>query len=195
MEGHRRRQQQHQHTATPFYHVPQKSRREKLRYPAAEIDLRHPTTTATVNDCAGAGDKERNIINRPVYIGNPNYIQLFQHPMFANHSGVSLSLSPSSSSSQYAGTRRGSDVEESIRIAGPSRPSEPFTGYAAVLNSSRFLGPAQQMLKEMCSVGGGVLDGFGCGSAPDTLGFDSGNDGTIVGVKSRLISMLEEVIN
>ncbi|KMZ73086.1 hypothetical protein ZOSMA_154G00280 [Zostera marina] len=171
MEGHRRRQQYHHHITTPFYHVPQQSRREKLRYPSTEIDLLHPTSTTT-------------------FIGNPNYIRCFQQPMFANQTGMSLSLS---SSSQYVGTDRGSDVDESIRIAGPSRPSEPFTGYAAVLGSSKFLGPAQQILKEMCSVGDGVVVGFGCGLPGDTLDFDSGNEGSVLGVKSRLVSTLDEV--
>ncbi|TVU19652.1 hypothetical protein EJB05_35815, partial [Eragrostis curvula] len=87
-------------------------------------------------------------------------------------------------------------------------PYGPFTGYAAVLGRSRFLGPAQKLLEEICDVGGrpvdrrsddGLLDMDGdldhdmdCGerAAADAV--------TVSGAeqqwrKTRLISLMEDV--
>lgn len=143
-----------QHHILPFYHVPQQSRREKLRYstPQQETDLSPPPSTST----------------NPIFMSSSLSLPTFPH----HPTAVSLTL---------------------------SSPTEPFTGYASVLKTSRFLRPAQQMLDEICSFGGvaGLLNGSDSGGE---LGLDShhhcdldGDGGEIGRVKSRLISMLDEV--
>lgn len=81
-----------------------------------------------------------------------------------------------------------------------SSSTEPFTGYASVLKTSRFLRPTQQMLDEICSVGGvvGFLNGsdsteFGLHDSQNLNG-DGSSGGETGRVKSRLISMLDEVL-
>jgi Associated with HOX len=70
-------------------------------------------------------------------------------------------------------------------VPGPG-PLGPFTGYAAVLKSSRFLKPAQQLLEELCGAlrgGRGVCDELGeCMFG----GSKEGNDGE--GVSSSSLS-------
>jgi hypothetical protein len=94
-------------------------------------------------------------------------------------------------------------------------PYGPFTGYAAVLNRSRFLGPAQKLLEEICDVGGrpaqldrcsddGLLDLDAMDAAGDVgHEMDSSDRAaaeavTVSGAeqqwrKTRLISLMEEV--
>lgn len=70
-------------------------------------------------------------------------------------------------------------------------PLGPFTGYAAVLNRSRFLDPARQLLEEVCEVAGGEPV---AGDPPEAMPLDFA-----VGPeeqqwkKARLISMIDEV--
>jgi hypothetical protein len=95
-------------------------------------------------------------------------------------------------------------------------PFGPFTGYASVLGRSRFLGPAQKLLEEICDVGGaaahvdrslpdeGLLDADPMDGA-DAAGHDlddadraASDAGPMSGAeqqwkKTRLISMMEEV--
>lgn len=87
-----------------------------------------------------------------------------------------------------------------------SIPLGPFTGYASVLKGSRFLKPAQQLLEELCDVGGrGIytekitpdaslmeppsesLSGSGIGDNPLVDGGESRKK------KSKLLTMLDEV--
>jgi hypothetical protein len=94
-------------------------------------------------------------------------------------------------------------------------PYGPFTGYAAVLNRSRFLGPAQKLLEEICDVGGrpspvdrcsddGLLDMDAMDPAGDVGHEMESSDRaaaeavTVSGAeqqwrKTRLISLMEEV--
>lgn len=86
-------------------------------------------------------------------------------------------------------------------------PLGPFTGYASVLKGSRFLKPAQQLLEELCDVGGREIcaavkmtadaslmeppssESLGSGDPPPPPG-----DGVDGGKKkSRLLTMLDEV--
>ncbi|KAL0911772.1 hypothetical protein M5K25_019934 [Dendrobium thyrsiflorum] len=90
-----------------LYHVPQHSRREKLRFQTDSSSLPNPMAHFTT----GTG------------------LLQIQPPQ----GSFSLTLSP----------------------AAALLPLGPFTGYASVLNRSRFLDPARQLLEEVCDVAGG----------------------------------------
>ncbi|ESW06008.1 hypothetical protein PHAVU_010G011900 [Phaseolus vulgaris] len=83
-------------------------------------------------------------------------------------------------------------------------PMGPFTGYASILKGSRFLKPAQQLLEELCDVGGVCAENMVAdaslmepiplpppqSSSEDLLGDQGGDQGR---KKSRLLTMLDEV--
>ncbi|KAI5391892.1 BEL1-like homeodomain protein 9 [Lathyrus oleraceus] len=87
--------------------------------------------------------------------------------MMLNHEPLSLSLSSNKSvgdnnlplelnlqrygSVIYGG---GGVIQGLVEGGGGGGGSVPFTGYASVLKDSRFLKPAQELLEEMCDVGG-----------------------------------------
>lgn len=87
-------------------------------------------------------------------------------------------------------------------------PAGPFTGYATILQGSRFLRPAQQLLEEVCGAGGGAMIGTTVCSGGELEALDLAADGVddygenvdgLLGdgehrmMKSRLLSMLDEV--
>uniref|UniRef100_A0A6V7QUM0 Homeobox domain-containing protein n=1 Tax=Ananas comosus var. bracteatus TaxID=296719 RepID=A0A6V7QUM0_ANACO len=222
---HQHQHQQHQQNrggGGQMYHVPQHSRREKLRFPPEESPptlfcystiptprvparrrRRRSSSSSIPRTCS------RRRLPLPLTIpAASGLIPPLPLPLplpLQQQQGFSLSLSSSSSNPP-----RGVPVS--------AGPCGPFTGYAAVLNRSRFLGPAQQLLEEVCHVGrrAGVGDGGGGGdgsgdegglldmdpsetiSAVDR-GSDGGQEGPIAaGVeqqwkKTRLISLMEEV--
>ncbi|XP_027907721.1 BEL1-like homeodomain protein 9 [Vigna unguiculata] len=83
-------------------------------------------------------------------------------------------------------------------------PMGPFTGYASILKGSRFLKPAQQLLEELCDVGGVCAEKMVAdaslmepvplpppeNSSEDLQGDHGGDQGR---KKSRLLTMLDEV--
>ncbi|KAI0498385.1 hypothetical protein KFK09_021626 [Dendrobium nobile] len=126
-----------------LYHVPQHSRREKLRFQTESSSLPNPMAHFT---------------------GGTGLLQI-QPPQ----GRFSLTLSP----------------------AAALLPLGPFTGYAAVLNRSRFLDPARQLLEEVCEVAGGEPL---AGDPPEvmSLDYEVGPDDQ-QWKKARLISMIDEV--
>ncbi|KAL5072992.1 hypothetical protein RYX36_011976 [Vicia faba] len=134
--------------------------------------------------------------------------------MMLNHEPLSLSLSSNKSvgnnnlplelNLQRYGSviYGGGGVIQGLVDGGGSGGSVPFTGYASVLKDSRFLKPAQELLEEMCEVGGRNV----CGEkvvvmADSSLMMESPlerfseeedpfGDGRN---KSRLLTMLDEV--
>lgn len=95
-------------------------------------------------------------------------------------------------------------VERNSEVSRNSVPLGPFTGYASILKESRFLKPAQQLLEELCDVGGVCAEKMVAdaslmepvpllppeNSSEDLLG-DHGDDHGRK--KSRLLTMLDEV--
>jgi len=95
----------------------------------------------------------------------------------------------------------GSGLNEASRC---TVPMGPFTGYASILKGSRFLKPAQQLLEELCDVGGVCAEKMVAdaslmepvplpppeSSSEDLLGDHGGDQGR---KKSRLLTMLDEV--
>ncbi|GJN17165.1 hypothetical protein PR202_gb04213 [Eleusine coracana subsp. coracana] len=200
----------HHHVAGgQLYHVPQHSRREKLRFPPDAADSpphahphpHHqpgawPPPPAAFYSYASSSTSSYSP-HSPAAL--PQAHQLAQIPTAQN-----FALSLSSSSSNPAPTPR---------TAGPYAP---FTGYSAVLGRSRFLAPAEKLLQEICDVGGaaarvdrtaadeGLLDADPMEGLDHDM--DGGGDraggssdaGPVSGAeqqwrKTRLISMMEEV--
>ncbi|XP_078446977.1 BEL1-like homeodomain protein 8 [Wolffia australiana] len=164
-----------------FYHVPQHCRREKLRHPntpeAAALPLYNAFYNVSPYD---GGYPPAEMYNANSAIGG------------GDAGGFSLSLTSAVA------------VPPVLR-AGPL-PVGPFTGYAAILNSSKFLRPAQQLLEEACgsavTVGGALGGGEDEGDTVDFFSeiserseaLDAMEDGGEQRqIKSRLILMLDEV--
>lgn len=119
-----------------------------------------------------------------------------------------LSLSLSSHNNNGVNLQRyGSVVYGGSGLSEVSRstvPMGPFTGYASILKGSRFLKPAQQLLEELCDVGGVCSEKIVAdaslmepitpplpeSSSEDPLGDHGGDHGR---KKSRLLTMLDEV--
>lgn len=77
-----------------------------------------------------------------------NHEQLnFTATSHTNRKGFPLSLFSGIPSSRDVGNAA---VSSTMNIHGHLGPLGPFTGYASILKSSRFLEPAQQMLEEFC---------------------------------------------
>jgi Associated with HOX len=180
--------QQQNQQGSHFYHVPQHSRREKLRYQHEETSL----PVASLYSPHFLSQSPPGVL--------PEALPVQYNPIGTSQTGFSLSLSPSSSNNPRHQVSSG--------VPGPYGP---FTGYAAVLGRSRFLGPARMLLEEICDVdrrelaqemdtGGsdeGLLDFYP--SERDSLSaIDRGLDGNREGSefhwkKTRLLSLMEEV--
>ncbi|KQK05948.1 hypothetical protein BRADI_2g23530v3 [Brachypodium distachyon] len=220
-------QHQHQHqlllgqaAAGQLYHVPQHSRREKLRFPPD-----HPAADSSSPTAPGSSSWPPP---PPFYSyasssssyspHSPSSLAQAQAQLVAAHHGgmppagaqipsQNFALSLSSSSSNPPPRRQ-------LGGGGATGPYGPFTGYAAVLGRSRFLGPAQKLLEEICDVGsarpahqadraaGSADDGLLDMDAMDDVAheMDSGDREavTVSGAeqqwrKTRLISLMEEV--
>ncbi|RZS29318.1 hypothetical protein BHM03_00063029, partial [Ensete ventricosum] len=221
-------EEQQLHQPQMCYHVAQHSRREKLRCPPEEPNsflLLHDSNAAPQLCAADSltvafvpSSSSASTSTSTYYPHNPALncgvlptpAQQPYHQI--SNQGFSLSLSSSSSSSSSSLRLPASRHH----IASRPAPLGPFTGYAAVLNRSRFLGPARKLLEEACHVGqqaaGGGSGGGGgqellLGSDPpgESLvdhglaglqGMD--DDRPIFGMdqkwkKTRLVSMLDEV--
>ncbi|KDP24541.1 hypothetical protein JCGZ_25105 [Jatropha curcas] len=101
----------------------------------------------------------------------------------------------------------GASGSTSNELSRSSVPLGPFTGYASILQGSRFLKPAQQLLAEFCDVGRGIysekitVDGSlmdppfeclnSCGIVDEP--HNCGDGGESRRKKSKLIRMLDEV--
>uniref|UniRef100_J3M7T0 Homeobox domain-containing protein n=1 Tax=Oryza brachyantha TaxID=4533 RepID=J3M7T0_ORYBR len=211
------------HAAGQLYHVPQHSRREKLRFPPD-----HPPESSTPPGSwplppayySYASSSSSYSPHSPTSLAQAQahaQAQLVAHGMppgtasgGAQIPSQNFALSLSSASSNPPPTPRRQFVGGSS--GGAAGPYGPFTGYAAVLGRSRFLGPAQKLLEEICDVGGrpaqidrGSDEGLLDVDAMDATGsVDHDMDGsdpeavTVSGAeqqwrKTRLISLMEDV--
>lgn len=210
-------QQHHQHqlllgqaAAGQLYHVPQHSRREKLRFPPDPADSSSPTPGAwpppTVPFYSYASSSSSYSPHSPTLAHAHNQLLVHGLPAGAQIPSQNFALSLSSSSSNPPPQQR-------RHLAGATGPYGPFTGYAAVLGRSRFLGPAQKLLEEICDVGArpsqldrcsddGLLDldamDGDVGHEMDSSDRAAAEGVTVSGAeqqwrKTRLISLMEEV--
>ncbi|CAN6337425.1 unnamed protein product [Urochloa humidicola] len=211
--------------AGQLYHVPQHSRREKLRFPADPADSPPPTAAAAAAwpppppfySYATSSASSYSPHSPAAALPHPHHHHLVAHALPAGPGAQipsqSFALSLSSASSNPPPPRRTTQHHLAAGAAAAG-PYGPFTGYAAVLGRSRFLGPAQKLLEEICDVGGrpalqpddrrsddgGLLDM----DAPGDHNMDAGAEraaAEAVAVsgpeqqwrKTRLISLMEDV--
>ncbi|KAG8068426.1 hypothetical protein GUJ93_ZPchr0005g15825 [Zizania palustris] len=211
-------QNQHQQlllgqAAGQLYHVPQHSRREKLRFPPDHADSSPPPGSWPPPPPFYSYASSSSSYSPHSHA----QAQLVAQGMSGTASGgaqipsQNFALSLSSASSNPPPTPR----RQFGGSGGAAGPYGPFTGYAAVLGRSRFLGPAQKLLEEICDVGGrpsqlnrGSDEGLLDLDAMDATGsvdhdMDASDHAaaeavTVSGAeqqwrKTRLISLMEEV--
>ncbi|PPR86777.1 hypothetical protein GOBAR_AA33911 [Gossypium barbadense] len=202
------------------YHVPQQSRRDKLRIMAQN----EPTTGVSLSGCSGllpfydpsflssdlltcaaaaAGSHEyhhpppsgtKDGVNFTGFVGGPEPLSLSLSSHYTHqNSSIYTDMVPAIFSGANGSTSN-------------SVPLGPFTGYASILKGSRFLRPAQQLLEELCDVGKGIYtEKASLMELPplqnphtnpldggDSSGSGGGGDGQRK--KSTLISILDEPI-
>nr|CAB3465057.1 unnamed protein product [Digitaria exilis] len=205
-----------------LYHVPQHSRREKLRFPPDPADSSSSPPMAW--PAVAAPPFYHSYASSSTSSYSPHsplpHAQLVAHALPAGAGAQipsqSFALSLSSASSNPPPPpppqpRR--QQQQQLAAAGvvATGPYGPFTGYAAVLGKSRFLGPAQKLLEEICDVGGRPPSQVGRRSDDALLGMDAMDhdmDGgseraaaeavAVSGAeqqwrKTRLISLMEDV--
>jgi hypothetical protein len=212
-----------QHVAAQqLYHVPQHSRREKLRFPQDDAP---PHASASVPQQHGGAVAWPPPPPPPAFYSyassstssySPHSPTLAQAQLVVAH-GLAPPLSSQIPTQNFALSLSSSSSNPPPPPPQPRRPHAapfgPFTGYAAVLGRSRFLLPAEKLLEEICDVGGaasrvdrsasdeGLLDADPMESIDHEMdGADrvASDAGPISGAeqqwkKTRLISMMEEV--
>jgi hypothetical protein len=197
-----------QHVAAgQLYHVPQHSRREKLRFPA-------PDAAADSPPCAWPTPPPPppfySYASSSTSSYSPHSPSTLPHAQLVSHAGGLAAQIPT----QNFALSLSSNPPATTRPLHGGGPYGPFTGYAAVLGRSRFLAPAERLLQEICDVGGAVAHVDRSVSDEGLLDTDpmeaihhdvDGGDraasdaGPISGAdqqwrKTRLISMMEEVV-
>jgi len=198
------------------YHIPQQSRREKLRYLSQnQTSFIESSTTLNPNYSPLPSLYDPSLISAIDAINSNPF--LYQNLRQMNHvyndggsssnnneamllksEPLSLSLSSNKNNQNQMSAnfqRYGSVVDVSRNTV----PLGPFTGYASVLKGSRFLKPAQQLLDEICDVGVRAEKIIAAADASlmetnhvngvddDTLGHDGRKN------RSRLLTVLDEV--
>ncbi|XP_074562025.1 BEL1-like homeodomain protein 9 [Curcuma longa] len=168
----------HQHQQM-YYHLPQHSRREKLRFPAAAAEespastsllLLHEPGASTAPIYAGANSLAafHSASTSPSYYSHSNYGSVAQ---FDGHGALPVAPPPQQGPRHQIPTQGFSlslssspSARPRSHLAGRPAPLGPFTGYAAVLNRSRFLEPTRRLLQEVCHVGPSQAsaEGGGC---------------------------------
>ncbi|XP_022971235.1 BEL1-like homeodomain protein 9 isoform X2 [Cucurbita maxima] len=173
-----------------FDHVPQQSRRDKLREQldrSSFLPFYDPSLISSSDILSTAAAAAAN---------NPLF--QFHHPFFDTQ--IPSSLLPDSNNPVllnhcYAAFKPGPlslSLSSQPYLSTVNVPLGPFTGYASILKGSRFLEPAQQLLEELCDVVGlrrtqsssATSDSLSdCGVVHHSFTFN----------KSTLVSMLDEV--
>ncbi|KAF8775326.1 hypothetical protein HU200_004735 [Digitaria exilis] len=167
---------QHVAAAQQLYHVPQHSRREKLRFPpdddsppqhhhhhAGAPAAAWPPPPPGFYSYASSSSTSSYSPHSPTTLAQQAHQLVVAHgglgppppPPLSSASQIpthNFALSLSSSSSNPPPPP---PTQARRPLAAPSSgPFGPFTGYAAVLGRSRFLAPAEKLLEEICDVGG-----------------------------------------
>ncbi|XVE69279.1 hypothetical protein DITRI_Ditri09bG0139000 [Diplodiscus trichospermus] len=150
------------------FHIPQQNRRNRLRVTIGTSQEEEQTSQAPLLQ-----------LNQPVFLSSshqPAFMHTFPQSLcsstmqiqrdmnyqFFNGQGLSLSLSFQHHDNMNLPLNLNAQKNNGNSILGgllkqngqmrSSVPLGPFTGYASVLKSSRFLKPAQQILDEFCGV-------------------------------------------
>lgn len=162
-----------------MYHVPQQSRREKLRF---HHDDPNPSPFFP-SSSSSSQNPNPSYSNYSICAPNSVYNQISSQ----NQQQFSLSLSTV-------------PPRQQLTDGNNPTPFGPFTGYAEILNRSRFLEPARTLLEEICNVGGVVdlsvdrtADGMTAGRMDGRQAVGPGGGEQQQWKKTKLISMLDEV--
>jgi Associated with HOX len=174
-------------TFGPDYHVAQQARRDKLRFDSDPHQLPPPMFSFP----SGPGDLHTALCETGPVANFQSNLELlpFNSPsqLYHGHELAPMLLPPNQN--QVPSLTLAPNNNHCAAVPGPG-PLGPFTGYAAVLKSSRFLKPAQQLLEDLCGAvkgGRGVCDELGeCVFG----GSKGGNDGE--GVSSSSLSSSTE---
>lgn len=178
------------------YHVPQQSRRDKLR--VLLDDTNNSNCQIPLYDPSIVLPSDLSIFQE--INGNP-FLYTSQIPRFLDHNNSCSSNSNTngqgnlslSLSSLHHNTNNNDLSSKSITTT-TCVPLGPFTGYSLILKRSRFLKPAQILLDQLCDVSKGIYvddDDFNLMMDPPQA--YSNGDEQFGKKKSRLISMLDEV--
>ncbi|KAK6779237.1 hypothetical protein RDI58_021421 [Solanum bulbocastanum] len=180
------------------YHVPQQSRRDKLRVLLDENN--NSNCQIPLYDPSIVLPSDLSIFQE--INGNP-FLYTSQIPRFLDHNNDGCSsnsntngqgnLSLSLSSLHH--TTNDLSSSKSITTTTSCVPLGPFTGYSLILKRSRFLKPTQILLDELCHVSKGIYvddDGNSNLMMDPPQGFSNGDE-QFGKKKSRLISMLDEI--
>lgn len=199
------------------YHVPQQSRRDKLR--VLLDDNNNTNCQIPLYDPSIVLPSDLSIfqeINGNPFLYTPQIPRFLDHPSSVtiahNNNSCSsnsntngqgnLSLSLSSlhhtSTSSNNNTNNNNDFSSKSITTTTSIPLGPFTGYSLILKRSRFLKPAQILLDELCDVSKGIYVDDGVDDSSNLMmdppqAYGNVGDEQFGKKKSRLISMLHEV--
>ncbi|KAF0920855.1 hypothetical protein E2562_037500 [Oryza meyeriana var. granulata] len=144
-----------------MYHVPQHSRREKLRFPPDTGDSPPPHGHAPQQQ-----QQHGSWPPAPAFYSyasssssySPHSPTLAQAQLVAHGLAPPLPQIPTQNFSLSLSSASSNPPPQPRRqfggLAQATGPFGPFTGYAAVLGRSRFLGPAEKLFEEICDVGG-----------------------------------------
>jgi hypothetical protein len=161
------------------YHIPQQSRREKLRFlPQNQPNFIESSTTLHPNYPPLPSPYDPSLIssiflsstnqnhtimnNTNPLLYQPQNLREFNHSYTdvgsSNNSEVILLKSEPLSLSSHKNNQNQNQMNihhpgSVVDVSRNTVPLGPFTGYASVLKGSRFLKPAQQLLDEICYVG------------------------------------------
>ncbi|PON46329.1 Knotted like homeodomain transcription factor [Parasponia andersonii] len=126
-----------------------------------------------------------NVLHPPHHLGDHH-----QESKPGDKSGyvVSVSMPKPSIISKACGSKSLQDIVGNINNASnpyrSSGPLGPFTGYATILKSSRFLRPAQQLLDDFCRSKGGINVKIACGEVSERISGGGGGGGGVSGCVS-----------
>eukprot|EP00258_Populus_trichocarpa_P049607 XP_024465626.1 BEL1-like homeodomain protein 9 isoform X3 [Populus trichocarpa] len=173
------------------FHVPQQNRKNKLRVTTQTNQEQQNPPTPLFSRQAPMNPSQSSSFSSLQTLKDMNYQPLTSQ-------GLSLCLSFQLDNQRYnAVSVSGDYTKQNGEMRSSVVPLGPFTGYASILTSSRFLKPAQQILDEICGVincanANFPLDGLGESEITrESIAFLSG------GVEhqwknSKLILMLDE---
>ncbi|GAB4831853.1 hypothetical protein Ancab_005868 [Ancistrocladus abbreviatus] len=150
------------------FHVPQQSRRDKLRIVNDDLPLpphfmlnssSSTTTTTTItttpsSDVLSLPPSKQIDQNIPPSSSSSSFHNFPRfNSLSSSSSGLNLSLGGGGSSGGVGGHSPTSNAQQKWRGMGAASatPVGPFTGYASILSRSRFLKPAQELLEDFCN--------------------------------------------
>ncbi|XP_004246395.1 BEL1-like homeodomain protein 9 [Solanum lycopersicum] len=181
------------------YHVPQQSRRDKLRVLLDENNNSN-CQIPPLYDPSIVLSSDLSIFQE--INGNP-FLYTSQIPRFLDHNNTNTNSNSNSNGqgnlSLSLSSLHNNDLSSSKSITTTTScvPLGPFTGYSSILKRSKFLKPAQILLDELCHVTKGIYVDDSNDDASNLMmdtpqGFTNGEE-QFGKKKSRLISMLDEV--